>query len=86
MQKRDSFHISIKKLDLTIWTPAPRECATITEVNGFAYVVGGMNHDVIKDISRLKLKVPYTISPQVCFSGYHLMVEQRKIQVRFHHF
>ena len=31
-------------------------CATITEVNGFAYVVGGMNHDVIKDISRLKLK------------------------------
>jgi hypothetical protein len=56
MQKRDSFHITIKKLDLTIWTPAPRECATITEVNGFAYLVGGMNHDVIKDISRLKLK------------------------------
>jgi hypothetical protein len=41
---------------LTIWTPAPRECTSITEVNGFAYLIGGMNHDVIKDISRLKLK------------------------------
>ena len=55
MQKRECFHVSVKKLDITTWAPAPRECATLTTIRNRAYLVGGLNHDAPREVSMLKV-------------------------------
>ena len=51
MQKRESFFVTIKKISTIKWTPAPRECATLTFVNYSAYLLGGLNFDVNKEVA-----------------------------------
>jgi hypothetical protein len=35
--------------------PAPRECAKMCSVNNRLYLIGGMNHETIKEISRIRI-------------------------------
>ena len=50
------------------WTPAPRECATITSCDFCTFMIGGMNFEAIKDVVEAKVvgdriqweRVPYT--------------------------
>ena len=55
MIKRESFYVTVKRMPNTKWTPAPRECATLTFVNYSAFLLGGLNYDVSKDIAQLNL-------------------------------
>jgi hypothetical protein len=55
MIKRESFYVTVKRIPNTKWTPAPRECATLTFVNYSAFLLGGLNYDVSKDIAQLNL-------------------------------
>ena len=56
MQKRESFYITVKKIETTKWTPAPRECATLTFVNYSAFLLGGLNFDVNKEVAQLNIR------------------------------
>ena len=51
MIKRESFYVTVKRVPNTKWTPAPRECASLTFVNYSAFLLGGLNYDVSKDIA-----------------------------------
>ena len=51
MQKRESFYVTVKRVPNTKWTPAPRECASLTFVDYSAFLLGGLNYDVSKDIA-----------------------------------
>ena len=52
MIKRESFYVTVKKYPVNKnWTPAPRECATLTFVNYSAYLIGGLHYDVAKDVA-----------------------------------
>ena len=55
MIKRESFYVTVKKMPNNKWTPAPRECATLTFVNYSAFLLGGLNYDVSKDVAQLNL-------------------------------
>ena len=55
MQKRESFYVTIKKIRSHKWAPAPRECASLTFVNYSAFLLGGLNFDVSKEVAQLSL-------------------------------
>ena len=55
MQKREAFHVSVQKVPITTWQPAPRECATLTTVRNRAYLIGGLNFDAAREVSMLKV-------------------------------
>lgn len=55
MQKRESFYVTIKKIHSHKWAPAPRECASLTFVNYSAFLLGGLNFDVSKEVAQLSL-------------------------------
>ena len=56
MIKRESFYVTVKRIPNTKWTPAPRECATLTFVNYSAFLLGGLNYDANREVAQLKLK------------------------------
>ena len=68
MQKRESFRINVQIPFDAKWLPAPRECSTLTTVGYKMYLIGGLNHDVCKEIICAKAigdqvvweRVPYT--------------------------
>ena len=55
MQKRESFYVTVLKMPLNNWQPAPRECATLTTVNNQGFLIGGLNFDANKEVAQLKL-------------------------------
>lgn len=55
MIKRESFYVTVKRFPNKNWTPAPRECATLTFVNYSAYLLGGLHYDVAKDVAQLNV-------------------------------
>ena len=55
MQKRESFYLTVKKIRTTKWTPAPRECSTLTFVNYSAFLLGGLNYDVNREVAKLNI-------------------------------
>mmetsp|Transcript_42735 Transcript_42735/g.65637 ORF Transcript_42735/g.65637 Transcript_42735/m.65637 type:complete len:142 (+) Transcript_42735:1232-1657(+) len=56
MQKRESFYVTVVKMEIHSWQPAPRECSTLTSVTNRAYLTGGLNFDANREISLLKIK------------------------------
>jgi hypothetical protein len=56
MQKRESFYATIVKMSSTGWTPAPRECASLTVINHRAYLMGGLNYDANKEVAQLRVR------------------------------
>lgn len=56
MYKRCSFYVTIKKVEAEKWKPAPREDATLTQLNFGAYLTGGMNYKVSSEISHLIMR------------------------------
>jgi hypothetical protein len=56
MQKRESFYVSIVKMTVSNWQPAPRECASLTSVNHRAYLLGGLNYDANKEVAQLRVR------------------------------
>lgn len=55
MQKRESYHVSVVRLPLSNWQPAPRECATLTSMNYRAYLLGGLNYDANREVAELRV-------------------------------
>ena len=56
MQKRESFYVTVVKLDSYNWQPAPRECATLVSIKNKAFLLGGLNYDANREVAQLKLK------------------------------
>jgi len=56
MQKRESFYVTVVKLDSFNWQPAPRECATLVSIKNKAFLLGGLNYDANREVAQLKLK------------------------------
>ena len=56
MQKREGFRAEVRtQPNGKSWVPPPRECATITQVGQSMFMIGGMNNEPIKEISRAKV-------------------------------
>lgn len=55
MIKRESFYVTVKRVQNSKWSPAPRECASLTFVNYSAFLLGGLNYDVSKEVAQLNL-------------------------------
>ena len=51
MQKRESFYVTVVKLDSFNWQPAPRECATLTSIKNKAFLLGGLNYDANREVA-----------------------------------
>ena len=47
--------MTVVKLPMTGWLPAPRECASLTYVNHRTYLMGGLNYDANKEVGELKI-------------------------------
>jgi hypothetical protein len=56
MQKRESFYVTVIKMPVHGWQPAPRECASMTAVNHRAYLMGGLNYDANKEVAQLRVR------------------------------
>ena len=56
MQKRESFYVTVVKMPIFNWQPAPRECASLTSVNNRAYLLGGLNFDANREVAQLNLR------------------------------
>ena len=56
MMKRESFYVTIKKLEPKKWVPAPREDAQMVFNNYACYLMGGMNYHVQPEVSQLQLQ------------------------------
>jgi hypothetical protein len=56
MQKREGFrvHVSVQP-EGKGWTPAPRECATLTNHENSLYMIGGMGYEPIKEIVEARI-------------------------------
>jgi hypothetical protein len=67
-QKREGFRVDIIESKQAKWTPAPRECATMSTVDHRSFLIGGMNYEAIREIVRAKIlgdrveweRVPFT--------------------------
>ena len=56
MMKRHSYFVSVKKMDTTMYTPAPRELQQIIFNKDKTYVIGGLNHGVEDKFYQLDLE------------------------------
>lgn len=56
MQKRESFYVTVVKMPVAGWQPAPRECATLTTINHRAYLLGGLNYDANREVGQLRVR------------------------------
>ena len=56
MQKRESFFVTVVKMELHNWQPAPRECATLTTINNRAFLVGGLNYEANREVAQLRFQ------------------------------
>jgi len=56
MQKRESFYVTVVKMPIYNWQPAPRECASLTAVNHRAYLLGGLNFDANREVAQLRIR------------------------------
>ena len=52
--------MSIKKFEVKNWLPAPRECAKMCLVNNQVFLIGGLNHETIKEIAKLRIDNLYS--------------------------
>lgn len=55
MQKREAFYVTVVKIPIDGWQPAPRECATLTTVRNRAYLIGGLNFGTNREVSMLSI-------------------------------
>jgi hypothetical protein len=55
MQKRESFHVLVRRLPNSNWQPAPRECASLTTCGNKAFLLGGLNFDANREVAELKI-------------------------------
>jgi len=46
MQKRESYYITVRKMESKKWVPIPRENSTLTFVNYSAFLIGGLNYGI----------------------------------------
>ena len=56
MQKRESFYVTVVKMPVSGWCPAPRECATLTAINHRTYLLGGLNYDANREVGQLRVR------------------------------
>lgn len=56
MIKRSSYHVSIKRVNTELWKPPPRENAQLVCHNNGVFLIGGMNHNTVSELSYLHLK------------------------------
>jgi len=67
-QKREGFRVDVTSAKESKWTPAPRECATVTTCDFRTFLIGGLNYEAIREIVEAKVsndhvtweRVPYT--------------------------
>ena len=82
MVKRENFRLDIKQIEDPKWTPAPRECATMTPLGFNLYLIGGLNYDTCKEVVRGKIlgdsliweRVPYTSTETIQGRQLHTTV------------